>query len=202
MAAVEGALRLLTALLAIGASLGSPVTAGAIEIQPSRPRIEAALERGKAAAKAKIPPDQLYAWFGPSTDPEPRGFLMTKLAGLTVMSAHFALRSETPSETEIDQILNDRSLLVSIIIFGERPDFAVDSYMLMAQGERLIKPIKLRFDGRAARSSVWPRSPAYRAKVVASFSYADFDPRARTKLSVFPARGVEVTFDLDLAQIE
>jgi hypothetical protein len=196
------AVRVLTGLLALAGSLVFSRGLSAIEVEPSRGQIEAALERGKAAAKAKIPPDQLYAWFGSSNDLDPRGFLMTKLVGLAVMSAHFALRSETPSEGEISQILNDRSLLVSVVIFGEQPDFAVDSYMVMTQGERLIKPIKLRFDGTAARSSVWPRSPAYRAKIVASFSYADFDPRARTTLSVFPARGGEVTFDLDFGQIE
>jgi hypothetical protein len=171
-------------------------------LEPSRAQINAALERGRAAAKAKTPPDQLYAWFGSSHDLEPRGFVMTKLVGLTVMSAHFALRSETPNENEINQILNDRALLVSVILFGERPDFAVDSYMVMTQGDRLIKPIKLRFDGTAARSSVWPQSPAYRAKIVASFAYADFDPRAPTRLSVFPARGGEVAFDLEFARIE
>jgi hypothetical protein len=38
--------------------------------------------------------------------------------------------------------------------------------------------------------------------VVASFAYEDFDPRAKTKLSIFPAGGGEISFDLDFAQIE
>ena len=42
----------------------------------------------------------------------------------------------------------------------------------------------------------------YRAKVVALFAYADFDPRAKTKLSIFPSSGGEVSFDLDFAAIE
>ncbi|MBI4400962.1 MAG: hypothetical protein HY581_04955 [Nitrospirae bacterium] len=179
-----------------------PGTGWAIEDHPTQSQIEAALARGKAAAAARIPPDRLYAWFGSANKLEPRGFLMTKMAGLTVMSAHFALRSETPAEADISQILEERSLLISVLIFGDRPNFAVDSYLLLAQGQRVIKPIKVRFDGHASRTSVWPNPPAYRAKVVASFSYADLDLRAKTRLSVFPAGGGEVSFDLDFAQIE
>lgn len=179
-----------------------PGWGAAIEIHPSQAQITAALERGKSAAHARIPPDRLYVWFGSPDDLEPKGFLMTKMAGLSVMSAHFALRGQTPSEEEIRQVLEDRSLLVSVTIFGQRPDFAIDSYVVLVQGERIIKPVRVRFDGRAARTPVWPYSPAYQAKVIASFPYEDFDPRAKTHLSVFPADGGEVGFDLDFSQIE
>src|SRR5574341_823874 len=176
--------------------------AAAIEVQPGPEQVRTALERGKAAAVARVPPDQLYAWFGSADDLAPRGFLMTKIVGLTVMSAHFALRAATPSEPEIRQVLDDTSLLISVVLFGGRPDFARDSYMLLVQGERTIKPVKVRFDGQAARSSAWPQAPAYKAKVVASFSYADLDPKAQTKISVFPAGGGEVAFDVDFSAIE
>ena len=176
--------------------------AGAIEIHPDAADVAASLERGNAAAAARTPPDRLYAWFGSNEEYEPKGFLMTKLVGLTVMAAHFALRGQTPAEHDIRQILDDQALLVSVTIFGDRPDFAVDSYMLLFQSGRMIKPIKVRFDGRASRTSVWPASPAYRAKVVASFSYTDLDPDANTRLSVFPAAGGEVSFELDFSTIE
>lgn len=179
-----------------------PVAGGAIEAFPTHAQIDAALARGKAAAVARIPPDRLYAWFGSVRELEPRGFLMTKLTGLTVMSAHFALRAEFPTAGDIGQVLGDPTLLVSVSILGDRPDFAVDSYLLLVQGDRIIKPVKVRSDGQASRTSVWPAAPAYRAKVVASFLYADFDPRARTKVSVYPAGGGEVSFDLNLAEIE
>lgn len=182
--------------------LACSVAAEAIEIQPARAQIEAALERGRAAAVARIPPDRLYAWFGTPDELEPRGFLMTKVVGLTVMAAHFALRSATPTESEITRILEDQALLISVIILGDRPNFAVDSYIVVEQGGRTIKPIKVRFDGQASRTSVWPQAPAYRAKVVASFPYEELDPRAKTKVSVFPAGGGQVSFDLDFSQIE
>ena len=182
--------------------LACPVAAEAIEVQPTRAQIEAALERGRAAAVAKIPPDRLYAWFGTPNELEPRGFLMTKMVGLTVMAAHFSLRSATPTETEIARILEDQALLISVTIFGDRPNFAVDSYMVVEQGGRTIKPIKVRFDGQASRTSVWPQAPAYRAKVVASFPYEELEPRAKTKVLVFPAGGGEVSFEIDFSQIE
>ncbi|MGH7254478.1 MAG: hypothetical protein ACREI3_01755, partial [Nitrospirales bacterium] len=174
----------------------------ALDIHPTPAQVDAALERGRSAAVARIPPDRLYAWFGSQKELEPRGFLMTKIVGLTVMSAHFALRSEVPSKEEIARILKDDSLLVSVILFGERPDFALDSYLLLAQGDQKIKPTKVRFDGQASRTSVWPESPAYRAKVVGSFPYAEIDPTGKAILSVFPGSGGEVTFELDLSQIE
>lgn len=182
--------------------LGGASLSPAIEVDPTPTQVEAALERGRAAAAARTPPDRLYAWFGSQSELEPRGFLMSKIVGLAVMSAHFALRSATPSEAEVKQVLDDGLLLASVIIFGDRPDFAVDSYMTVTQGDRVIKPIRVRFDGQAARTSVWPGRPAYKAKVVASFRYSDLDPKARTRLSVFPPGGGEIAFDLDFAQIE
>src|SRR5919106_716008 len=168
-----------------------PVSVPAVEVSPGQDQIAVALERGKAAAAARTPPDRLYAWFGSPEELEQKGFLMTKMAGLTVMSAHFALRGETPTGNDIRQILDERTLLISVTIFGDRPTFAVDSYMLLFQSEKVIKPLKVRFDGNAARTSIWPQRPAYRAKVVASFPYDEIAPRDKTRLSVFPAGGGE-----------
>ena len=179
-----------------------PAISPAIEIQPNVAQVQEALQRGKQAAEQRIPPDRLYAWFGGDGELQPRGFVMTKLGGLAVMATHFHLRSATPTESETAQILEGKTLLVSVVIYGDRSTFAIDSYVVLEQGERTIKPVNVRFDGQAARSSAWPKSPAYRAKVVASFAYADFDPRAQTKLSVFPSGGGQVTFDLDFSRIE
>jgi len=188
-----------TALWAWASVAASP--SWAIEVNPTPAQIDAALERGRAAAAARTPPVDLYAWFGTVGELAPHGLLMTKLAGLAVMSTHFALRAERPSEQEIRQILDDRHLLISIILFGGQPDFAVDTYVLLTQDSRTINPVKVRFDATGDRTPMWPKPPAYRAKVVASFAYADFDPRARTKLSVYPRSGGEVSFDLDFAAI-
>lgn len=179
-----------------------PTMSQAIEVQPNATQVQAALQRGKQAAEQRIPPDQLYAWFGEAGELQPRGFLMTKLGGLAVMATHFSLRAATPAEDEIAQILEGKTLLVSVVIFGEHPSFAIDCYVLLDQGGRTIKPVTVRFDGQAARSPVWPKSPSYRGKVVASFAYADFDPKSQTKLSVFPSEGGPVTFDLDFSRIE
>jgi hypothetical protein len=180
----------------------SPAAVLAIEVQPRPDQITKALERGQAAAAARKPPDTLYHWFGPVGELSAHGFLMSKLDGLAVMSAHFALRGQHPSEQERSQILADPYLMISIILFGDRSDFVVDGYVLLTQGDRKIPPTKVRFDGTAARSSVWPQSPPYRAKVIAFFAYSDFDARAPSRLSVFPRSGGEITFELDFAAIE
>ena len=183
----------------------APIRSQAIELHPSAEQVATALERGRAAATVRTPPVELYSWFGPPRDDanefRPRGFLMTKLSGLAVLSAHFALRAQQPNEQEIRRILDDQYLQVSVTIYGDRRDFAQNTFVMLVQGDRKIMPMRIRADDTADRTSAWPKSPAYRAKVVASFTYGDFDPFAKTELSVFPRTGGELSFDLDFAAI-
>lgn len=179
----------------------APLPAMAIEIQPTQEQIRAALDRGNEAAQQHSPPDALYLRFGALDDLHPNGFLITKLGALSVLAAHTALRGAQPTESEIAQILDAKTLLVSAMIYGDDPSLAADSYMVLDQGGHTVKPVTVRFDGQGKRSAAWPDSPRFKAKIVASFSYADFDPKAATTLAVFPAKGGEVSFSLDFAQI-
>lgn len=117
------------------------------------------------------------------------------------MATHMALRGLEPSEADIAQVLEAPTMLVSTVIFGHLPTFAVDSYMVLDQGGKSIKPVTVRFDGQAHRSAAWPDPPRFKAKVVASFNYSDFDPNAATTITVFPANGGEVSFMLDFGQL-
>jgi len=173
----------------------------AIEVSPTNVQIEQAVEQGLRAAKDRVLPNQLYAWFGSDEELRPKGFLMTKMNGLTVLASHFGLRGEMPSETEIRRILAGETMLVSVTIFGETPTFADDSYIVLRQGEKLVKPLKVRFDGVAQRTKVWPKAPRYRAKVIGSFQYNAFDPNAKTTIMVFPSKGDEVLFDVEFSGI-
>ena len=73
------------------------------------------------------------------------------------MASHLALRSVTPSEQDIAQVLDNKHLLVNVVIFGDRANFALDSYVVMEQGGQTVKPVNVRFDARAKRSSVSPQ---------------------------------------------
>lgn len=174
----------------------------AIEVQPSKEEIQAALSRGAEAAKEHRPPDTFYTRFGATDDLHPNGFLITKLAALSVMATHMGLRGVEPTEADITQALEGKTMLVSATIFGNVPNFAVDSYMVLDQAGKTIKPVTVRFDATASRSAAWPQPPRFKAKVVASFAYADFDPTAQTTISIFPANGGEVTFPVDFSQIQ
>jgi hypothetical protein len=174
----------------------------AIEAEPTWEAITAALARGKEAARLHSPPDSFYVRFGATDELHPSGFLITKLGAVAVMATHMALRGLEPSEADIAQVLQAPSMLVSTVIFGNSPVFAVDSYMVLDQGGKTIKPVTVRFDGQAHRSAAWPNTPRFKAKVVASFNYADFDPNAQTAITVFPANGGEVSFPLDFAQMK
>ena len=99
------------------------------------------------------------------------------------------------------QVLDGLSMTVSAVIFGNVPNFAGDSYMVLDQGGTTIKPVTVRSDGVAVRRAAWPESPQFKAKVVASFNYEDFDPKANTTITVFPANEGEVRFTVDFSQI-
>ncbi|HET7910308.1 MAG TPA: hypothetical protein VFL19_06335 [Nitrospira sp.] len=174
----------------------------AIDVQPSKEEIQAALNRGAEAAKEHRAPDTFYTRFGATDDLHPNGFLITKLAALSVMATHMGLRGVEPSEADITQALEGKTMLVSATIFGNVPNFAVDSYMVLDQAGKTVKPVTVRFDATASRSAAWPELPRFKAKVVASFAYADFDPAAQTTISIFPANGGEVTFPVDFSQIK
>ena len=194
--------RLVLLLFHAAVSGGWVTPSPAIEIKPAQDQIRAALEKGKEAGQQHSAPDAFYTRFGASDELHPSGFLITKLAGVSVMATHMALRGVDPTEADVTQVLDGKTMLVSVTIFGNVPNFAVDSYMVLDQAGKTIKPVTVRFDGQANRSAAWPESPRFKAKVVASFAYADFDPIASTTITVFPANGGEVTFPLDFSKIQ
>lgn len=193
---------LMAAIAVSGLLLAAATGVSAIETTPSQDEIRAALDRGVEAAKEHRPPDAFYTRFGATDELHPSGFLITKLAALSVMATHMGLRGVEPTEADVAQALDGKTMLVSATIFGNVPNFAVDSYMVLDQAGKTIKPVNVRFDGQASRSAAWPEPPRFKAKVVASFAYADFDPAASTTITIFPANGGEVTFPLDFSQIK
>ena len=191
-------------LLCVGvvALSGLPhVSAHAIDVHLTAAQIQTALDQGKEAAQKRSPPDTFYVRFGVIDELHSSGFLITKLGGLSALATHMALRGIQPSETDVTQVLQAQTMLVSTVIFGNVPNFAVDSYMVFDQGGKTIKPVTVRFDGFANRSAAWPDSPRFKAKVIASFNYADFDPNANTTITVFPANGGESSFQVDFSGI-
>ncbi|NGZ08202.1 MAG: hypothetical protein CV088_02305 [Nitrospira sp. LK70] len=181
---------------------GFACPSAAIEVQPAQAQVQLALDRGKEAAARRQAPETFYVRFGSGDDLHPAGFLVTKLGGLSVLATHMALRGLEPSAADIAQVTETSTMLVSTVILGDSPSFAVNSYIVLDQGGRMVKPVTVRVDGQAGRSSVWPNSPQFQAKVVATFSYADFDPHAQTTIIVFPATGGEVRFSLNFIDID
>ena len=178
------------------------VSAHAIDVHPTAEQIQTAFDQGKEAAEKRMPPDSFYVPFGVADALQPKGFLITKIGALSAMATHMALRGLQPSKADVDQVLEGKTMLISTVILGNTPNFAVDSYMVLGQGGKTIKPVMVRFDAQANRSVVWPESPRFKAKVVASFNYADFDPRAKTTITVYPATGGESSFSMNFGEID
>lgn len=183
-------------------TLSCAIPAMAIESQPSPEQVQAALDAGKSAAAQGKSPDTFYLRFGAQDDLHPSGFLITKLGALSVMATHMTLRGVQPTEADVAQVVETKTMLVSTVIFGDVAAFAQESYMVFDQAGRTIKPVTVRFDGQAPRSAAWPERPRFKAKVVASFDYREFDPRAKTTITVFPASGGAESFVLDFAAIQ
>lgn len=179
-----------------------PLSAHAIDLHPTAKQIQTAIDQGKEAGQEGRSPDSFYVRFGVSDAVTPRGFLITKLGALSIMATHMALRGLQPSEADVAQILNAQTMLVSAVIFGNAPNFAVDSYMVLEQRGKVIKPVTVRFDAQAEHSARWPNDPKYKAKVVASFNYHDFDPMAETMITVYPATGGEASFPVKFVEID
>ena len=177
------------------------VSAHAIEVHPTAKQIQTALDQGKEAAQKRMPPDSFYVRFGVTDEVHPKGFLITKIGALSVMATHMALRGLQPSQADVAQVLEGTTMLISTVILGNTPNFAMDSYMVLDQGGKTIKPVTVRFDAQANRSVVWPRSPRFKAKVVASFNYGDFDPKAETTITVYSATGEESSFSINFGEI-
>jgi hypothetical protein len=186
----------------VALSVLSHVSAYAIEVHPTAKQIQTAIEQGNEAAEKGSTPESFYVRFGVSDAVTPRGFLVTKLGSLSVMATHMALRGHQPSESDVRQVVESQTMLVSTVIFGNAPDFAVDSYIVLEQGGKVIKPVTVRFDARADRSVVYPKKPRFKAKVVASFNYADFNPMAETTIAVYPATGGEASFSMKFLDIQ
>ncbi len=176
--------------------------AAAIEVTPTQTDIHVALDRGKQAALQHRAPETFYARFGGTGFAQAEGFLLTKLGSLSVMATHMALRGLEPSVADVAHVIEAPAMLVSATIVGESPGFAANSYMILEQAERVIKPITVRADGQAHRRTTGPESPKYQATIVATFRYADFDPKAKTMITIFPATGGEVHVPLSFADIE
>jgi len=177
------------------------VSAYAIDVHPTAKQIQTAIEQGNEAADKGSSPESFYVRFGVSDAVTPRGFLVTKLGALSVMATHMALRGQQPSESDVRHVLESQTMLVSTVIFGNVPTFAVGSYIVLEQDGKVIKPATVRFDAQADRSVMYPKTPRFKAKVVASFNYADFNPMAKTTIAVYPATGGEASFPVSFLDI-
>ncbi len=186
---------------AVALMLCAPLTAIAILQNPDRKQVEQALSRGKESARQHRPPNELYWHFGPMERFEPHGFLVTKISGFAVMSGHYALRGEQPTEQDVQRIMEEDALQVVVKVFGYSPGFARDSYLLIKQGNQVVKPDRIRFDARAQAVGQRQGRPVFRAKIIGSFTYGSVDLESRTTLLVFPGTGGEIKFDLEFSAI-
>ena len=177
--------------------------AHAIVVHPTAEEVQVALDQGKEAAQRQSPPDTfLCSIRSHPTKFIPTGFFITKLGGLSVMATHMALRGIQSSEADVTQIL-------------EEPDHAGQHHHLrecsQLRGRQLYGVRTGRENDQASHRAIrctsppqcrLAESPRFKANVVASFNYADFDPNAKTTITVYPANGGESSFHMNFDEID
>jgi hypothetical protein len=194
-------MRLRISFWALALIFSVTMNAHAIFPYPDRSQVNHALKRGIGFAQQHRPPNELYWHFGSTKKFEPQGFLVTKISGLAVMSGHYALRGEQPTDQDVLRVLGDDALQVVVTVFGNSPSFARDSYLLLKQDDQVMKPDRIRFDAVARAVGHDQGDQVFRAKIVGFFPYGMFDPNSRATLLVFPGAGGEIRFDLDFSTI-
>jgi len=179
----------------------STPSALAILTDPDQKQVEQAVKRGIDFAQQHRPPNELYWHFGSHEQFEPHGFLVTKINGVAVLASHYGLRGEHPTEQDIQRVVSEGALQVVVTIFGDSPDFARESYLLIKQDSQVVKPERIRFDVQARVVGQDQRGAVYRAKIVGLFPYTWFEPTSPAILAVFPGSGGEITFAIDFSTI-
>ncbi len=131
-------------LIGLSLSLSVPlILCGALDAEAllknlTSKQVQEALKRGADFAEQRRPPNELYWHFGSTEKFAPYGFMVTKVSGLAVMSCHYALRGERPTDQDIQRILEEDMLQVVVIIFGDSFSFARESYLLFQQNGQMV----------------------------------------------------------------
>jgi hypothetical protein len=132
------------------------------------------------------------------------GEIQTKTVGLHRLGALIAAdperadRDKEQVQQAIQKTADAGRLKIVFDFCGDTADFAEDAQATLEQDSRMIKGEMAKPD-KAKKNT---EGPAYRGKVAASFPYGSFDPKAVTKITLYPKTGDAMTWEVDLSKIQ
>ena len=125
-------------------------------------------------------------------------FALNRLGSLIARNPEQAEQDKAKIDENIQKILDAKLLKITFDFCGDTADFAEGSNATLEQGGKMIKGEMAKPD-RAKKNE---KGPAYRGKIAASFPYASFDPKAATKITLYPPVGEAMSWDVDFSKIK
>ena len=179
-------------------------TAGAIAVELDATAIQKLIEEGKQMKAEDI--KNIPTRFGADLSKDVcggGGYLETKTLGLTRYGARIAAdpagaeQNKEQVEAAIKKLAESKRLKIVFDFCGDTVDFAEGSSATLEQGGKMVKGESAKPD-KAKKNE---KGPAYRGKIAASFAYGSFDPKAPTKITLFPPIGDAMSWEVDFSTI-
>lgn len=177
-------------------------TAGAIDVELDAAVVKKAVEDGKQMKEVKTLPTR----FGADLSKDlcgGGGEIQTKTVGLNRLGALIAAdperaeRDKDKVDEAIKKTAEGKRLKIVFDFCGDTVDFADGSSATLEQGGKMIKGETAKPD-KAKKNE---KGQAYRGKIAASFAYGSFDPKAPTKITLYPPMGDSMSWEVDFSTI-
>jgi hypothetical protein len=178
-------------------------TAGAIDVDLNADAVKKAVEDGKQMKDIKTLPTRFGADLAKDLCGG-GGEIHTKTVGLNRLGALIAADPERADrdKDQVDEAIKKTAeanrLKIVFDFCGDTVDFAEGSSATLEQGGKMIKGEMAKPD-KAKKNE---KGPAYRGKIAASFAYGSFDPKAPTKITLFPPMGDAMSWEVDFSKIK
>ena len=177
-------------------------TAGAIDVDLDEATVKKAVEDGKQMKDIKTLPTRFGADLAKDLCGG-GGEIQTKTVGLNRLGALIAAdperaeRDKEQVDAAIKKTAETKRLKIVFDFCGDTVDFAEGSSATLEQGSKMIKGEMAKPD-KAKKNE---KGQAYRGKIAASFAYGSFDPKAFTKITLFPPVGDSLSWEVDFSTI-
>lgn len=180
-------------------------TAGAIEVTLDAAAVKQAIEDGKQLKDEDL--KTISTRFGANLKEDICGgggairtktVTLNRLGGAIARNPEQAEQDKAKIDEQIQKILDSKVLKIEFDFCGDTADFAEGSTATLEQGGKMSKGEMAKPD-RAKKNE---KGPAFRGKIVASFPYSSFDPKAPTKVTLYPPMGDALNWDVDFSKIK
>src|SRR5213594_1220986 len=190
------------AVAAVWSFTASPSGAIVVDLDPAA--VKQAIEEGKQMKdeELKTIPTRFGAKIkedlcGGGGEIRTKTVTLNRLGGAIARNPEQAEQDKAKIDENIQKILDSKVVKITFDFCGDTADFAEGSNATLEQGGKMIKGEMAKPD-RAKKNE---KGPAYRGKIAASFPYASFDPKAPTKITLFPPMGDAMSWEVDLSKI-